>query len=271
MQFTSYSEREPRKAGFTLIELLVVIAIIAIIAAMLLPALAKARAQGKRVRCISNQKQLITTWLLYVADNNDWLPQNGAYDPPTTAVKLWVQGAFVNTTVVRSDQYILDPAYAQFANYLKTTKVYTCPTDVLDVDVGGVKYPKLRSYSMNCYLGWTGPWDSRLSASFVVFRKHSAMVSSMPNGTFVFQDVHPKSICWPFYGMKMDTESFFNFPGSSHNRGAVTSFSDGHVETHRWKDQRTITAYSTSYHGHDDASARNVDLTWMRERTTVRK
>ena len=264
---------KPRRItdAFTLIELLVVIAIIAILAAMLLPALTRAKMQGKRVRCISNQKQLAITWLLYVADNNDWVPQNGLYDPPTTSVKLWVQGAFFNPTVGKSEQYILDPGYAQFANYLKTTKVYTCPTDVLEVTIGGVKYPKLRSYSLNAYLGWFGTWDTRMSAAWVIYRKHSNMVSQMPNGTFLFQDVNPNSICWPFYGMKMDSDTFFNFPGSSHNKGAVTSFSDGHVETHKWKDARTIAALSNAYHNHNDASPRNVDLAWMRERTTVHK
>jgi hypothetical protein len=238
---------------------------------MLLPAVAKAKAQGKRVRCISNQRQLATTWLLYVADNNDLLPQNGLYDPPSTSVKLWVQGAFWNSSVGRTDQYITDPNYAQFANYLKNAKVYTCPADVLNVKIGGVDYPKTRSYSMNSYLGWFGPWDSRLSTAYRVFRKQSEMLAQMPAGTFLFLDVNPKSICWPFFGMHMSRESFFNWPGSHHNRSGVVSFADGHLETHRWKDPRTIAAVSADYHKHDDAVPRNADYQWLRERTTVLK
>ena len=69
----------------------------------------------------------------------------------------------------------------------------------------------------------------------------------------------------------MNQESFFNFPNSSHNSGGVVSFADGHVERHRWLDQRTIAAFSGDYHRHNDASVRNVDLAWLRERTTVHK
>jgi prepilin-type N-terminal cleavage/methylation domain-containing protein/prepilin-type processing-associated H-X9-DG protein len=260
------------KRAFTLIELLVVIAIIAILAAMLLPAIAKAKMQAKRVRCISNQKQLVTTWLLYIDDNNDVLPNNGAVYPPSTVEKLWVQGAFYFSNVGKSDQYNVDPQYAQFAQYLKSAKVYSCPADVLDVEIDGVKYPKVRSYAMNSYLGWTGGFHNALNMkNYVIYQKRSQLTALMPGGAFVFMDVHPKSICWPFFGVRMDTEAFFNFPGVSHNRGAVVAFADGHIETHRWRDARTLAAVSPDYHNHYDVSPRNADLTWLRDRTTVRK
>jgi prepilin-type processing-associated H-X9-DG protein len=93
----------------------------------------------------------------------------------------------------------------------------------------------------------------------------------MPSGVFSFQDVNPNSICWPFFGVQMVQDSFFNFPNASHSKGGVVSFADGHVEFHRWRDQRTITAFSTDYHAHADASPNNQDIYWLRERTTVPK
>jgi hypothetical protein len=130
-------------------------------------------------------------------------------------------------------------------------------------------YPKLRSYSLNAYMGWQGNWDSRLSSSYTVFQKFNKLSARMPQGSFTFIDVQPDSICWPFFGVQMQNDTFFNFPGASHSRGTIVAYSDAHVEWHRWKDPRTLNPNSPNYHSHNDSSPGNTDIAWLRDRATV--
>src|SRR3954453_438130 len=98
------------KKAFTLIELLVVIGIIAVLAAMLLPVLARAKAAAKRVQCINNEKQLATTWVVYAGDNNGRLVSNGhAANFPDALDPYWVQGSFFNPNDNTNYALILDP------------------------------------------------------------------------------------------------------------------------------------------------------------------
>ena len=259
------------RAGFTLIELLVVIAIIAILAAMIFPALASAKATAKQAQCTNNQKQLALAWTTYAASADDLFAANARQSPASPSQKLWVQGVFVNPGDNFNPTLITSQDYSLFASYIKTVDVYVCPADRQTVKVGAQEYPKLRSYALNAYVGWAGVWDYRLATGYKIFRQVSDITTTtMPSGLMLFGDVQPDSICWPFYGVEMDMNYYFNFPGSMHKNGSVISYADGHADYHQWQVDQTIKAFATYYHMHHEGVTNTTDLAWLRERTTVK-
>jgi prepilin-type N-terminal cleavage/methylation domain-containing protein/prepilin-type processing-associated H-X9-DG protein len=261
--------------AFTLIELLVVIAIIAILAALLLPTLSRAKEQARRVKCISNQRQLLLTWLVYTDDHADKFAPNGAGDT-STQEKLWVRGGshFYLPGFIDKNSF-LNPDVAVFAPYLKVLGIYKCPSDQSTKINGTTIVPTLRSYSMNCYLAAGKSLAAELSPHHLVFRKTSELVRVPPNTAFVFQDVNPPNLCLPAFIVRPNgfgIDGFYHYPATHHNRSGIIAFADGHVESHRWKDARTfLTVKPPAIIAHWDSSAANTDLNWIRERTTVKK
>lgn len=265
-------------AAFTLIELLIVIAIIALLAAMLLPVLATAKAQALRIQCLNNQKQLVVAWVLYSADNREALALNGG-DPSTTSTQahLWVFGGNHGTPETLTNfQYLVGGNYALFSSVLRAKDVYKCPADRSLWPVGGRLTVELRSYSMNSYLGT--PSLNLLSplqlntTYYTVYRKSSDLTA--PANRFVFADVNPASICTPGFGVDMNLQSFIHLPSSFHRNRGVVSFADSHVESHKWLDPRTTIGLPTGSSGfitHGTPAVGSPDLLWIAERTTSRR
>ena len=166
------------------------IAIIALLAALLLPALSKARSAATRVVCINNQKQLVLTWMMYSGDNREALVPNGG-EGGAALPDLWVRGGnHGDDQTLTNFQYLVNPQQALFASYLRTVNQYKCPADLSKWPIGNGKIAsELRSYSLNSYLGTRTINALRpltLNAAYQVHLKSSSLTADKPAERFVF-------------------------------------------------------------------------------------
>jgi len=267
------------RSGFTLIELLVVIAIIAILAAMLLPALGGAKHAAWRTQCVNNQRQMVLSWVLYSVDNRDLLVPNGSHvGGGVTSPYLWVHGGnHGDDQTLTNLQYLVGNNYAFFAPYIKSAGVYKCPADRTLWPVQGKgKVFELRSYSLNSYLGTRSANVEQpltLNPAYRVYLKSTELASSGSADRFAFIDVNPASICTPGFGVQMNSDVFVHYPSTFHKGSGVLSFADSHVESRKWLDTRTKKGLANGAQkiNHNDPSPNNPDLRWIRDHTSTRK
>lgn len=273
-------------AAFTLVELLVVVAIITILAAVLLPVLAAAKVQARRIQCISNEKQMILAWAAYCADNDDRLVLNGGDTATTsTTAHLWVHGGNHGTSdSLTNAAYLTGQNFSLFA-YTKIQpagQIYKCPADASNWPIWDTSLsnpsdwvPELRSYSLNCYMGITPALDIsplKTNTAYRIYAKSSQVAADSPANRFVFADVNPASICTPGYGVDMTLATWIHYPSYLHRQRGVWVFSDGHAEGHRWTDGRTmVNLGSGTYIPHGGPADGNQDLAWIASQTTSKK
>ncbi len=241
LQPASPFDRRVMSTGFTLIELLVVIAIIAILAAMLLPALAKAKTRAQSISCICNLKQLQYAWLMYVHDNNDAMPPNisrNAHTPRAQAMPgSWVLGnAKLDTTTSNLQNGVL-------FHYVANAAVYRCPGDKSTV-TSIPALPRTRSYSLSIWMNSDAdPVQYGLqnpNTDPLIKIKLSAFIDPPASQMFGFMDEHELGIddglmVVPTPTYVPEPTEWEDMPSDRHSQGCSISFSDGRVEHIKWK------------------------------------
>ncbi len=240
---------------------------------MLLPALTKARLKAQGVHCENNLRQLELGWLMYAHDNRDFLPGDKWPDEANHVPNAgnWItgwltpEGSGANNTDNTNITYLLDPTCSQVGPYVKNASVYKCVADQSIATIYNQTFPRVRSMSMNSWMGPNTPaWSGQ---PFQVFAKLTSIVQPGPSDAIVFIDERSDSIDDGYFAIDEVQAQLVNLPAGYHNGASGITFADGHAQIHKWRDGRTLPRLSTSFQKFVSCPG-SEDLLWLQQHAT---
>jgi prepilin-type N-terminal cleavage/methylation domain-containing protein/prepilin-type processing-associated H-X9-DG protein len=272
------------KKAFTLVEMLVVIAIIAILAALILSALSKAKANAQGIQCLNNNRQLMVAWTMYSEESTGRLlnAKGGPFQ--------WMSG-WLNYDPKNPSNW--DPSVDIMKSPLwpycgKNAAIFKCPSDPSVVVVQGVAHPRVRSMSMLNWvggrgdsngnptsMGWSNTKLGTTPGEYRVYYKMADMVSPGPAMTMVFVEEPMDRINDGFFVTDMltypaTTQDICDYPAQYHNGGANFSFADGHSQVKKWTTPLLLQPpqWNVSLPYPTPLKAFNPDVFWLMDHAT---
>ena len=278
--FGSDHKRRSRKVAFTLVELLVVIAIIAVLAALLLPALVSAKGKAQAATCLNNIRQVELACLIYADEFNDRLPYNlgeneinyyrkqNRYFNWSTPIMDWERDSD-NTNQTLLTEGGIGPYTG------RSPRLYKCPKDNFVSDIqSALGWPaRVRSISLNAMVGDAGTFSQSGANVNNPDYKQFFKVTQVPRPSeiFAFIEEHPNSIGDGYFLNKPANVQWLRLPASHHSGAVNLSFTDGHVERHKWQSAATQLQVrpGVAYLPVKPWGAERVDFDWLMYRTST--